>query len=126
MKTTSYELSKKLKKLGLHQDSYFYWINENKKIYYEGLDYEKNPIAAFTLDEILEMLPHYIARYNLHMRCTNQRYEIGYFDINDIWLNLLIYKFDKNPAEAAGQLLVWCIEHGYVKPELIGESNEND
>ena len=66
---TSLELSKRLKELGIENDSLFYYCNidgEGKYyIYYseqmpEEFEYEGDPIAAFNVAELLSLLPNRI------------------------------------------------------------------
>lgn len=59
---TSLELSKKLKEFGVKQDSLFYWLNILNGwaiySYSDAIEYKSiNPISAFTVAELGEMLP---------------------------------------------------------------------
>lgn len=62
---TSLEVSKKLKELGFEAENYFYWwYCDFEKKYtltseyeYFHADHIKNKIGAYTLEQILEMLP---------------------------------------------------------------------
>ncbi len=60
----SLELSKKLKELGVSQESLFYWIKFfNWDIFLGGKhtqDYHSECLSAFTAAELMEMLPAYI------------------------------------------------------------------
>lgn len=163
MKITSFELSKKLKELGIKQASSIKWlilttykrpqlfvhyqkITTILNVYYEYM-FEKSKLkeeyAAFTLDEILEMLPVYLkghpcatipeatADYELKFRKENNYILKGYSITYETWrcsecnyistcnkhVKVPRYECENNPAEAAGQLLVWCIENGHVKLE---------
>ena len=129
--TVSYELSRKLERIFLNNEvkrnSYFGWLKKSA-ILVERAACENNGfedvIAAFTLDEILEMLPvikkEDITYYPLIHRSVGNLYCAFYVDYH---INRHLYirpHWEKNnPAEAAGQLLVWCIENGYVKPEEL-------
>jgi hypothetical protein len=134
--TISFELAKELEKLGIKQDSYFYWLilpvyntpelltyKEYKNSIYETDKCELCP--AYQLHEILEMLPQHItykkdceAFFDLY-KCgsnTDYLYEINYSDIDNNILNVTDKDFEEeNPAEAAGNLLLWCIENKYIK-----------
>jgi hypothetical protein len=146
MKTTSFELSKKIKELGFIRESDHTFIQQLgiKAISKESLSlltqletetaspYFKAPkdlyINAYTLDEILEMLPVYVhVICNCDCDCdSHNELHMGISVHNGIRGLYIGYgdkvSFDnKNPAEAAGQLLVWCIENGYVVTE---ENNE--
>jgi len=105
MKTISAEIYSELTELGLKADVY-------------------------TLDEILDMLPieispsyhleffrvkrgdlgHYKPVYNLHYYRADFLYPLVDFE-------------STNPAEAAGQLLIWCIKNGHVKVEDLNNDN---
>lgn len=57
---TSFELSNKLKKLGVKQESLFYWhsVSEAKTHWYLGtVDVFGDGISAFTISELLELFP---------------------------------------------------------------------
>jgi hypothetical protein len=165
MKTTSYETSKKLKELGVHQFTANYWVKSNeiepillnkhnRVAEFDGLqlninstadyiaffvpDYDdkffeiEEKYAAYTLDEILEILPAKIHDCCYLELCktngTPPAYSFGlyYRDLND---NDIFYGslcINPNPAEAAGQLLVWCIKNGYVNPEELNQKENND
>lgn len=135
MQTISYELAKKLKYANFVCDSFFYWtlpeIGKSLEIILV-LREENSPLypcdyPAYTLDEILEYLP---ARFQLENKthslflkkyfyeATNEtKYVAGYrffFDNSGEELAAPLMEAT-NPAEAAGELLLWCIENGYVK-----------
>jgi len=103
MKTISAEIYSELTKLGL-----------------------KN-VKAFTLDEMLELLPFTIGMCGLVVEKTiTSEYVCGYFNALTVFASLsFIHKIkSKNPAEAAGKLLVWCIENGHVKVEDLNNDNK--
>lgn len=133
MKTIRFETAKKFKELGLKKESFAMWrcrpkansdtahiipqacINESYQETNADILY-----PAYTLDEILEMLPAKIGEednefyLNIHVISGNcYKYEI-YYDGN-IGEDIL----NENPVEAAAQLLIWCIENGYAKVEEI-------
>jgi len=103
MKTINAEIYNKLTGLGLKDD-------------------------ACTLDEILDMLPDSIEtyRYALVMeKISESAYKCGYFDGLNAYENLKYFHSveSKNPADAAGRLLAWCIKNGYVKVEDLNNEN---
>lgn len=72
---TSLELSKRLKELGVSQDSYFNWcsighetsgdrgieiLNQDKYEYYSDYDEVQVICSAYTVSELAEMLPKYM------------------------------------------------------------------
>ena len=145
MKTIELETAKKLKELGLKNKSFSFWRLRNGgeekgyKITHDTINanYLKNNkdilYMAYTLDEILEMLPAEIItcrnEYELILGkdvCDNEpavsytRFEAD-DDYSCMWKHLAGFG-NKNPAEAAGQLLIWCIENGHVKIEDINNA----
>jgi len=146
MKTTSFELSKKIKELGIRHDTYFVWCkaagDSNSEPYIISFDELARTrgrhdaiCVACTLDELLEMLPwtlylNGIAYYVSIDKCQPSKgYKCAYFEgldhynpddqNNTDFRTLTKPKISHNCAEAAGELLCWCVENGYVK---IGES----
>lgn len=136
MKTTSYKLSNKLFKLGVRVKSYM--------VYLSGIHAEPELIPAcmtpglpsteevnaYTLDEVLEMLPIIIS-------CPLPYYNYNYQSIpvkgkDDIYISeynlithigspqseLVSFTSTIRP-EAPALLLAWCVENGHVKPEEL-------
>jgi len=134
MKTIGIEIAKKLKKLGVNQSiAYMHWVKEieveQEKIYqlpFQQFCYKgsiKDSFAALTLDEILDMLSvikkESVNYHPLIQKVFDNLYCAFYADCN---INRHLYiepQWGKNPAEATGQLLMWCIENEYVKPEEL-------
>lgn len=156
METTSPELSNKLIKLGITRkeqstNEYLWWCFGVKGDFdtafleltsnLEGSChlYTETKCPAFTLDELLEMLPYKIEQkieWFLSLDKTiSDRYKIAYFagfDYRDfdaredaILGDGNAFAVHENPAEAAGQLLVWCIENGYVVTNKEGKNHDN-
>lgn len=113
MQTIDFELAKWLKEHGIKQGRDFYYIN-NKYVVWDP-EHEDAICSAFTLCEILEMLPTFL---------PDDRRFVFYRGVNDYcsyYDGQCVNEFrHKNPAQAAGLLLKWCIENGYVKPEEGG------
>jgi len=129
MKPIELETAKKLKELGLKNKSFSFWRLRNGgeekgyKITHDTInaDYLKNNkdilYMAYTLDEILAMLPTNVRLYHLDDSRKYRDYEFCLYALNGGGVTSLKSTVNKNPAEAAGQLLIWCIENGYVKVE---------
>lgn len=98
-------------------------------IYSTSGDDVSDVVDARSLDEWLEILPSVIEGeltksgykywWNLVLiKHSNKFYEFGYTD-EDVGgdKNILIFKGDENPSEAAGLLWIWLAKNGYVKIE---------
>jgi len=133
MKTVSSKLSKQLKEAGCPQDSYLYWIKiisseiyllvfKYDETHYWAMDYnewileeqinEKN--AAFLTDEILDLLPAFIANTWSLTVCKGpvvNTWRVGYVDEEYDWSD------DKNfittsLADAAAKTWLYLKEKG--------------
>lgn len=122
LQVTSLELSKKLKELGEKQESLFYYLNidgEGKYyIYYnesfpEEFEYEGDPIAAFTYDELMEILPALINSSFLRI--------IKQYDLDEnieyivIYEGLATFFVNKKLCAALAQMRIYLIENGLVR-----------
>ena len=144
MKTIEFETAKKLKELGitpiLKYQMTWYKIGETRVLSetFNQLNCNKGYIligAALTLDEILDMLPVRIetnyAYYFVNLDKYPDKDKIISYCICYVRNNLLDDKSvlkeftHANLAEAAGQLLIWCIENGHVKIEDINNDCTN-
>ena len=121
----SLELSKRLKELGVKQESYFFWVNpeltvdnvtqllnENERF----IDHHPDLyFSAFTVAELGELLPvnindHYFTSH----RCAREgwwvMYSTGVIEHNkhEYWA--------KSEADARAKLLLGLIEQGIYKP----------
>lgn len=116
-----------LRKLGLDtSDASLCWTQDpNGEIWRLGIHdefcYESsymNPVPAYTLHDILDKLPESIGAFDLYMRKICSHYVIGYCFGNETKESCM----EKNIIDAAYELLVWCIEEGYVKTEGGGNA----
>jgi len=137
MQTTSPGLSQKIKKFNLIIEHIHCWrmiLFNGKPIYILEKQSEMSEsfpsdhyFPAYSLGEILEVLPEAIKipcpnisnayhEYRLQLCKNNSNYLFAYHwedgSLRDFYNSAVYYK---NPAEAAGQLLVWCVENGYVE-----------
>lgn len=112
----SLELAKRLKALGVKQESLWYWWHhwslENKRIWSVGhnddSDLVNEKVAAFTVAELGEMLPEFVqsGRDGIGWLCfkARQDYETPYFN-------------GDTEADARAKMLIHLIEQKLVKPE---------
>ena len=91
---------------------------------------------AYTLDEILSMLPKSIKFHHFILRKDK---EFATYLLNIDYCiyehkcqcriclrddaDILIEFVHENPADAAGKLLIWCIKNGHVKVEDLNNEN---
>lgn len=82
-------------------------------------------IPACTLQDILDMLPKRIHEdvitYCLRMEtdCKENKYSFSYTQVLED--SLYITGYNENPIDSAYELLLWCIEKGFVKAEGGGK-----
>lgn len=121
----SLELSRKLLSLGVEQDSLFYYLNidgEGKYyIYYkdylpEEFEYEGDPISAFTVAELGEMLPKYTPNsdkpFSQQYRLEDGKYLVGHVSEHT---RPMVFSFtDENEANARAQMIICLLENGLL------------
>lgn len=109
----SLELSKKLKELGVKQESYFAWVNIETHdpyimpSYTEHYKFDDYMISAFTASELFNILPSGII-----VEKTTDGYEIGrrILNLNDID-KFRIDVLNENLANALSEYLIYLIEN---------------
>lgn len=107
----SLELAKKLKELGVKQESLFYWVNQvamkgAETIWFPDDPKELKPYkhySAFTVAELGELLPK----------------KTGYKKVNDLWIarhssDRNTHFDDKTEANARAKCLIHLIEKGVI------------
>lgn len=141
MKTLSLELAKELQEACKNKgvqlpESYFsyaFWIpgqTTTLRCTWQTESSNWKLVAyAYTLDELLLILPRY-CRYNTGNDISELTLKKRHDYHDDVWFcGYLVDKaysdleqsywsfclFDPNPANAAGKLLIWCIQEGYLK-----------
>lgn len=112
----SLELSKKLKELGVKQESLFCWTN-NIDLEFLPSDSRNNKvcIAAFTTSELGEMLP---AMINGSFLDTTKYIDISKYStfLRTRYSNAgIISQPDTNESNTRAKLLIFLIENGHVK-----------
>lgn len=136
MQTINYELVKRLsEKDFFYNKSLCGWTADTQFLYiYMMFDCgNRKSYPAYTLDEILGFLPAFITQKSekifgfpaslprkfqltIHKDAKND-YSFMYFNPNLENNRGKGSLYHKNPAEAAGLLLEWCIDNGHVKIE---------
>ena len=120
----SLELSKKLKELGVKQDSLFYWhtnkhghpefIRQTKEN--EGSLTDLETHSAFTVAELGEMLPFgaksYVGSHSNDLKVIIWVTE--YHSVSDDW-ECGDEKFAKTEADARAKMLIYLIENKLIK-----------
>ncbi len=124
MKTTSYDISRKLAEIGFLAESDFYWHSYDKgsQMMHIADSDGKGKYPAYDLETILEALPKWIFtthNYLIINFCNWQggrkeddpRAAIGYRSI-DYWIDK---EDDESLADTAARLLLKLVEAGIVK-----------
>lgn len=120
MKTTSYEISEKLFKLGFEGDAvYYYEIGDPENLWHitelqlEGID---NHYSSYDLETILEALPEWI---DGDQELTVSKNYAGYFEAESIicsGIDAVCGKLENESlADCAARLLILLHEEGIVK-----------
>lgn len=107
----SLELAKRLRELGVEQQSYFYWIKvEENKYWVIRSDIIKrcdSDCSAFTVAELGEMIPAriYTRKYVMYdrWRC-----------VNPLKRDMPIIH-EENEANARAKMLIYLLENGLIK-----------
>lgn len=127
---SSLELSKKLKELGVKQESLFYWSgNPGVEYKLHNSDCGHRPetggndmfCSAFTSSELGEMLPEVINGGLLSTRRCNEGWYARYEDLNNsivIPNNIpkpFIGEYHETEANCRAKMLIYLIENGLIK-----------
>lgn len=113
---TSLELSRKLAEAGFEQEGGIaYWIKSGRE--WKFLETCRlrylfpNSIRAFTFNELWDLLPRCIKVGNKIYYKKLLVPSIAIYAVCNDWLQ----KIEKDtPQEAAGELLLWCKDNGYL------------
>lgn len=124
----SLEYAKRLKELGVEQESYFYWVNKHQSgwtILYSHGSHCYEECSAFTVAELGELLPS--GYWESHS--VNAGYEIGYSrggvkfgpDLVDRYFVL-----DRRESDARAKMLVYLIENNLYDPQTQKTPTNSD
>lgn len=128
---TSLELSKKLKELGVKQESYFYWLQytQNGKLINRIVPEESTHptldkrFSAFTVAELGEMLPDLIRTEPNELVGTGTTYltiqKVGLWEVGYTLANgemVFDSTEDQSEANARAKMICYLIEQGLMKP----------
>lgn len=120
----SLELSKRLKELGVKQESLFYWVRpidiwqltakltEQDGIYFNHTTIDIFPMdnySAFTVAELGEMLPEW------HDSCKRQENDWHVRVFEKKKNNICHNAFDESEANARAKMLVFLLDQGLIK-----------
>jgi hypothetical protein len=139
--TNNLELSRKLKELGVKQDSLYIWyfVPDNKKWNdnlrnprlgrqeykilpsraISGLNKKNLYYSAFTSGELMELLPYEVYNYHLEIIKTKNGYEVNYVDLDEhfniLYLDNQKSSEDDNLSNAIANMLIYLLERGIIK-----------
>lgn len=125
----SFDLAKKLKELGVKQESVFYWnlpfAESNKNATLDNYNDRYMPgfwCSAFTVAELGEMLPNYTEQYDyLHIQKTSYDWAVLYGLYGVKWdgegiCSPDVIEQESKEADARAKMLIHLIENGIVTP----------
>jgi hypothetical protein len=101
---TSLELSKRLRELGVKQESLFYWGDKPSDI---------ECYSAFTASELLDLLPSFINDWMLKIESNNGVYEIKYSDFSgekQLWVS-----HHTNFVNSVATMIIYLIENKLIE-----------
>jgi hypothetical protein len=118
----SLELARKLKKLGVEQDSIFFWCKFLGSPDYDLISGENEPneyddlISAFTVAELGEMLPKKI-RENEYLRIikNGKNWEVAYGFFDWDGFEDTCKRTDFTEADARAKMLIYLLENKLLK-----------
>lgn len=131
----SLELSKRLKELGVKQESLFYWYGEwydpnppfrekAKRWYIELAGYvspEKDiedTFSAFTVAELGEMLPMIVNNNDdtnwLYTTKHDDGYSVQYGSIENNSFNIVYEQYSDTEADARAKILIYLLENDMI------------
>jgi hypothetical protein len=116
MQVTSLELSKRLKEREYEGEHDYRWIfvfSKDWELFYKRDVNEtawESGIPAYQFHEIWAALPVEAGKYHKIL----EPHRIAYYGDDRVG-TLKGIIVDKSPTEAAGKMLEWCIDNGYVK-----------
>ncbi len=135
---TSLELSKRLKELGVKQDSYFYWVKLKDnfelfslaEVYIKELNKGESQIetySAFTVAELGDMLPKALemktkTRGQKYMKFfleffwddSDKKNTVVYRTNDELQIDYWVFKDAKTEAEARAKMLIYLLENKLI------------
>ena len=126
---TNLELSKRLEKLGVKQDSYFSWCEQPAtkgsvwilvNTYAAPLNFPNHTIySAFTVAELLKKLPRRLESGNpehpahrLVIECQDTRFMVVYICVNCV--GKLFEEYDEKLVDAIAMVLIYLVENDLI------------
>lgn len=116
MKTTSFEISKRLKEIGFckNSDNYQFYYHDNE-LYCTDLNLESDTVLSYDLETIIEALPNKLLNENYLL--SARKNEVGYFQSDDEGEDCF-YGLDREESESladtAAKLLLILHEKGLI------------
>lgn len=107
--------AKKLKELGVKQESYFFWyggnvLRENQLT--QELRRHEPPVSAFTVAELGEMLP--ISLRNSAKDCSSEFYRVSPGVWHGITFPKCHFVYTETEANARAKMLIYLIEEKLI------------
>ena len=118
----SLDLAKRLKELGVKQDSYFYWSNKmdgsrwrTENCQFFKID-KRSDVSAFTVAELGEMLPAVVNNYGWRVKKTEKKdkWEIKYRKLKNGEMTILRQNIADTEADSRAKMLVYLLENKLI------------
>jgi hypothetical protein len=126
----SLDLAKKLKELGVKQENQFVWVEWDTGAptieladSSDWTDPDETAYSAFTVAELGEMLPDYIAREGcLMVEKSTAHWTVGYASYSDFGLR----RDAPTEANARAKMLIYLIENNLLPAPVAAETTSQE
>ncbi len=110
------EQGKKLKELRVGLGGHFIWQNGIIRTKFQRLVCVSDICPAFTASELMAMLPHQIESHDLIIGKDDRVYSAYYIrDSIELCVDFTL----KTLPQSLADLLIWCLEKGYIEAENL-------
>ena len=121
IKTTNFEISKKLAEIGFNQQTNFYYRKTDKELFINTppdlKDSEKFFLKSYDLETLLDVLPKKLKKYGELGTLFRSGFILGYNlqNFDDLSQLLQYQRQGESLADTAGLLIIWLHEKNLIK-----------
>jgi len=114
MKTTNYEISKKLAEIGFSRQAFWVWTSKDCCCPYET---HFDGFRAYDLETLLDALPKKLKKYGELGTLFRSGFILGYNlqNFDDLSQLLQYQRQGESLADTAGLLIIWLYEENLIK-----------